>query len=184
MFRLFSFIISFSLLFFLFSTGCGNTKNNETAQATSNANLVKDPLALAATSKNKAVDFLLPFHAKKGSFTLSEAIKDKTVVLLFFSTSCSHCKNELTELKDVLADYKNIRFIAVDGGDSANSITRFFANIGINIECIVDETGKVFKSYKVYGIPTAYIIGKDGNIADHWIGEKSLKEMKAIFSKY
>jgi len=184
MLKIFSLIFSTFLLFFLFSTGCENPKNIKNTQSLSNKNVTAEQLSLTSTSKNKAIDFSLPFHAKDGDFRLTDAIKDKTVVLLFFSTSCSHCKDELTELKNIIGDYKNIRFIAVDGGDSENSITRFLSNIGIDIECIVDKTGKIFKDYKVYGIPTTYIIGKDGNIADHWIGKKSLKVTKAIFSKY
>jgi len=167
-------LFSLITLFFLFlATGCDKPANKDkSAKAPKNSQTAK-----------KATDFTLPYHAKAGEFKLYNAIKEKTVVLLFFSTSCPHCQEELAELKDIISNYKNLRFIAVDGGDSESSITRFFKDIGIDIECIVDNSGEVFKSYNVYGIPTTYIIGKDGNIIDNWIGKKSLEEMKSIFSK-
>ncbi len=86
-------------------------------------------------------------------------------------------------------DDPNVKFLFVDTwqteDDKVANAKKFIADKGYNeFHVLMDNEDKVVSSYKVTGIPTKFIIGKDGNIKFKEIGfdgeENLVKSLPAM----
>lgn len=71
----------------------------------------------------------------------------------------------LTEFKG-----KGFDIAAVDIGDSAATIQKFWQEKGLHLRALMDTDGKVAEKYKVSGVPCNYLIGNDGKIIARFEG--------------
>ena len=72
----------------------------------------------------------------------------------------------------MLAEFKGKGFdiVAVDIGDDAATITKFWKEKDLNLRVLMDSDGKMAEKYKVSGVPCNYLIGNDGKIIAHYEG--------------
>ncbi len=103
--------------------------------------------------------------------------KGKTVVLHFWSYSCSPCLYELPRLQEQYgqqARYPSSEiFISIHpyvDGDELDKLNETIKKYGITFPVMIDSKdpenlswGKTFKKYMVFGIPAEVRIGKDGH---------------------
>jgi len=64
---------------------------------------------------------------------------------------------------------KGVEIVTVNGGDSAETIAKFWKQSGITLTVVMDQ-GKVSSLYGVQAIPTNYVIGSDGKIIGAYEG--------------
>lgn len=102
----------------------------------------------------------------KSSFTLS-ACKDKKPVLLFFWTTwCPFCRQELKALNDrypqIIKDGAEVAVIDVQ--ESAAKVEHFIQGKNFSFRVLLDSDGDVAQSFGLVGIPTYFLIDKQGII--------------------
>ncbi|MCP5518178.1 MAG: TlpA family protein disulfide reductase [Verrucomicrobiales bacterium] len=114
-----------------------------------------------------------------GKLKLSE-LKGKNIVLLdFWATWCGPCRAVMPTLEQVAKDYqpKGVRYIAVNLREDAAKISAYLKKEGLDIEVALDKDGSIAQAYKVRGIPTMAIVGKDGIVKEVHVGSSpDLKE--------
>jgi peroxiredoxin len=129
----------------------------------------KPPLISAPA---KAVDFTLKDLNEK-SHTLSE-YKGKIVFLNFWATWCPPCRAEMPSMQKLYTTWDSREFVmlAVDIGESREKVKAFAEENGYTFPILLDRDKKVARKYMVRGIPTTYLIGKDGNIIKKIVGSR------------
>jgi peroxiredoxin len=72
----------------------------------------------------------------------------------------------------MLAEFKGKGFdiVAVDIGDTADTIQKFWKEKGLSLRALMDRDGKVAEKYKVSGVPCNYLVGSDGKIIARFEG--------------
>lgn len=104
-------------------------------------------------------------------FTLS-ALRGKPVVLNFWATWCIPCRNELPTIQRAAAHYGDrVVFAGVDQGETAETVQRFVAELGLTFPIPMDGKQDAATLYNVRGLPTTYFIDADGVIQAMWLGE-------------
>ncbi|HTD39236.1 MAG TPA: redoxin domain-containing protein [Mucilaginibacter sp.] len=116
-------------------------------------------------------------------------LKGKVVIVDFWATWCGPCKASFPGMQLAVNKYKddaNVKFLFVDtweNGDSyVDGVKKFIADNKYTFHVLVDEKNsegkqaKVVSSYKVDGIPTKFIIDKNGNIRFKYIGYSGTPE--------
>ena len=112
---------------------------------------------------NSAPSFMLK-DVRGNNVGLSD-FKGKVVVIDFWTTWCSWCKETTQELEKLHDNYKDrdVVFlgISMDSGSNADKKVRNFAQKHDLTYLMLIDDGGVSKSYQVNKLPTTYILDKD-----------------------
>ena len=100
------------------------------------------------------------------SISLSD-FKGKTVLLNFWATWCTPCKKELPSMQRLYEDLKldgfEIVAISIDR-DKKERVHKYMEEYNLTFPVLLDPSQKVRKDYFILGLPTSYLIGKDGKL--------------------
>ena len=170
----------FILSILICSIGC----ENSTAQNKNN------PSSASAKSQKKkdnalvAPDFTLA--DLDGNWVSLNQLKGKVVLLNFWGTWCGPCRREIPDFIELSKKYKKdgleIVGVTLTSG-SPDKIRGFADNWGINYTLLTDiegnETQMVTSLYsqvtgqRITGIPTTFIIDREGFIRQRYVGPRS-----------
>ena len=100
--------------------------------------------------------------------TLSAFIGKKPVLLVFWASWCTNCREEIPLLSKLNAG--KFKVIAVNEGESAWKTKRFVSQNKIDYQVALDIDGAVAKAFQVPGVPASVILGKSGQIVFRGMG--------------
>lgn len=133
-------------------------------------------LIILGCEKSFSSDKVLNFQFK----TIDNKILDlsqfygKVVIVDFWATWCPPCTKEIPHFIELQEKYKNeVQFIGLNVGEKESDIREFIKSIGINyiVGYSNERIEKLFGG--ISGLPTTFIIGKDGKVKAKAIGYRS-----------
>ncbi len=159
------YIFVFLLFLFLVISGCGKAKAKNKINTKKKTTEEKVGLAKSMI----APDFTLK-DIEGNSHTLSE-YRGKVVLVDFWATWCFPCIIEIPHFVKLYNQYKERGFVILGASLDNNEkrLKNFIKNQAINYPVLVNAR-KVSVIYAVQGIPTAYLIDKDGRITEKFVG--------------
>ncbi len=113
----------------------------------------------------ESVDFTL--KDLKGNDVKLSDYRGKVVFLNFWATWCPPCQAEVPELEKANKELQESGLgviLAVDSGEPGDTVQKFADEKKLSFPVVLDEKGEVSYIYKITGIPTTYIINRDGTI--------------------
>lgn len=125
----------------------------------------------------KAPDFTLS-DLSGNKVTLSD-LKGKVVLLNFFATWCPPCRDEASDVDAFSREYqsRDIVVLAVDLKEDPAIVREFMTRNKLSFPVVMDDTGKVSDLYRITGVPTWFIIDRNGFIKAVKEGPMSKSEM-------
>lgn len=108
---------------------------------------------------------------KSNEVTL-ESLKGKVVFLDFWATWCGPCREEFPELDALYKKYgkDGLEVVGVSVDKSESNVVDFLKKRPVSFPILTDTKGNVAEAYGLPGMPTGYIIGKDGAIRHRHMG--------------
>jgi peroxiredoxin len=124
-----------------------------------------------------APDFTLD-QAYGGHVNLS-AYRGRSVLLVFWLTSCGICRHELPLLDRLNTEFRarGVEVLAVNIRDTGGA-REFMTAERLRLTNLIDPDGEIAERYKVRGVPKLILIGPDGKIrrsAAGWQDEATLR---------
>jgi thiol-disulfide isomerase/thioredoxin len=119
----------------------------------------------------------------KTRFKLS-AHKGNVVLLDYWATWCPPCRESLPHINELAADKaladRGLRVFAINSKEKLPVVQKFMTDNNYTFPVPLDPTGEFGRLYKVRGIPTTVLVGRDGTIEKVFVGfgEGSADQMK------
>jgi peroxiredoxin len=157
-----------------------------------------DPSATAAADPTAASGICM---AKKAPAQLGYTVKDmhgatvrladykgKVILLNYWATWCGPCKVEIPDLVALQEKYKDQGFVVlgVSQDDDPETLRAFASAFKMNYPILVgrDQPDLLDAQGPLWGLPTSYLIGRDGTICTRHLGpatkEDFEREIKAL----
>ena len=129
--------------------------------------------------------FGFTLNTNKGNTVTLSDIDEYHVVLTFFRTWCTYCKQEINDLTLLAKEYPDIKFYLItspnmnDELDEAG-IDAFMKENNWDIEVIYDENNMVHNMYGISGFPSTFFFDDDQSIYGYVPGYVSYDQMQNI----
>lgn len=117
-----------------------------------------------------AADFNLP-NAEGDQQSLSQ-YAGQVVLINFWASWCPPCIKEMPELQSLHDKYKGLGFsvVGINIDDDSEIAKRIISKFSINYPIVFDASKATSKSYQVKGMPASFLIDKNGELRESYIG--------------
>jgi cytochrome c biogenesis protein CcmG/thiol:disulfide interchange protein DsbE len=113
--------------------------------------------------------------------------KGKLVFLNFWAVWCRHCVQEMPDLDSantVFMEGDDAVILAIDVQESKDAVSEFMKEKGITLPILMDYDGQVAAAYGVTGLPTTYLIDRDGSIIGRKVGPMTETQIINLVEEY
>ena len=108
----------------------------------------------------------------------------KRSVVIFFSTSCSHCEDAIKNIRllfPVIKDSLNIVAISIDNREETE---KFIRNHDVSFPIYLDIAYKAREVFHVYPIPVLFFLNQDQRLIKFKAGEQSKEQLRAMLLSF
>ena len=154
------------------------------APRSSSANAsVTGPRLSADPRGSMAPDFTSAQVDSDEQLTLS-SLRGKTVVVNFWASWCSTCKDEAAVVAAVEKQWrdKGVVFIGVDSHDTTAGAKTYEKTYGLEYVSVLDPDSRIGAQYGVTGLPETFFLDTKGQIVEKYVSSidaKTLNELSA-----
>lgn len=102
-------------------------------------------------------------------------VRGQVVAVRFWADWCSFCKGEMRALEPIYRAYRDrgLRLLAINVRQDRKTAAAFVAPLGITYEVLLDEDGEVARAYGVSGLPTTFLLDRQGRLVARILGEST-----------
>ncbi|HUX13395.1 MAG TPA: TlpA disulfide reductase family protein, partial [Spirochaetia bacterium] len=130
----------------------------------------------------RSIDFTVETLA--GEKRSLSSYQGKVVFLNFWATWCPPCRAEMPSMQTLYSKMsgKEFEIVAVNVAENTDAIHSFMKseNTKFTFPILLDSKGTVAGTYSVRGIPTTYVVAKNGNMLGMVVGGKDWADPKVI----
>jgi len=134
----------------------------------------------ALPDKPLAPGFELPDDA--GELHSLASFRGKPVIINFWATWCPPCREEMPSMNRAWDKVKNegIEMIAVNVGEDEDTIMSFMGEYPIDFRVLLDQDAEVSSAWPIKGLPTTFVLDKEGRLAYRAIGGREWDDDKLL----
>src|SRR5699024_6244426 len=134
------------------------------------------------TTRVENPDF--PLENQNGELINMKDLQGKVVFINFWATWCPPCIVEMPDINDLYQEYKNeddVVFLMISLDRNFDTAKRFLDRKGFDFD-IHKANSAVPATFQTRGIPTTFVVDKNGNIAQKYVGARNYNtdEFKGI----
>lgn len=99
--------------------------------------------------------------------------RGKVVVVNFWATWCTPCRDELPSLERPRNALRGRPFevFAVNVNEGESRVKRFLAEVPLRLPVLLDRNGDAQRAWRVRGLPATFLLDPDGSIHRWYLGE-------------
>ncbi len=131
-----------------------------------------------------APDFVL--RTFDGDQIDTSTLRGQVILVNVWASWCTTCVYEAEDLEQAYQMYRDrgVVFLGVDWSDTETKAHEYLQRYGITYPNGPDLGGRIYKDYRVKGVPETFIIGPDGLLSSMQIGAyASLDEIVSSIEK-
>lgn len=147
------------------------------AVASGGAAWAEDPLFSAVQVAHvsggvQAPTFELP--TVDGKTVALAGLKGKVVFLNFWATWCPPCREEMPSMERLHQEFKDqgLAVLAVNIQESPKQVARFMKDFRLSFPALLDSDMKVTGLYQVRGLPSTYLVDRNGQVVGQAVGAR------------
>ena len=100
-------------------------------------------------------------------------LNSDVTIINFWASWCLPCVKEIPSLNNLQEQFKDssLEIIAINYGENKQKIDQFMENNKMNFIVLLDENMFSENFFKIIGLPTSFIVNKNGTITHEVVGE-------------
>ncbi|MGH7872894.1 MAG: TlpA family protein disulfide reductase [Candidatus Binatia bacterium] len=151
--------IAISLLALIFVLVCGAPVQ---AQQGNSVEAVIKSMGLSKPAIMRAPEFTLR-EAGGGTSSLVD-YRGNLVLVNFWATWCAPCREEMPSMERLQGNFggRGLTVLAVNERENAAEVNKFLRATGLSFVAPLDLDGRVAESFRIYGIPSTFLIDANG----------------------
>lgn len=102
-------------------------------------------------------------------------LSGRVVLLNFWATWCLECRPEMPVMERLHRELgpQGLTVMAVNAREGASTVRSYARELGLTFALVLDPSGDINKLYGVIGIPTTFLIGRDGRAVALAVGPRA-----------
>ena len=102
------------------------------------------------------------------------SLQGKVVLLNFWATWCLECRPEMTLFERLHRDFaaQGLSVIGINAREGTAAIRQYAKELGLTFPLVLDSSGEINAAYGVIGLPTTFLIGRDGRAVALAVGQR------------
>jgi thiol-disulfide isomerase/thioredoxin len=123
-----------------------------------------------------------PLQGHPGPLT---AYRGRVVFVNFWASWCHPCKKEAPQL---VLFAKSLRpgdsaLIGIDVNDDRQAALGFIRQFGVRYAIVADPSATIAVRYRIPGIPTTFVIDREGRIAGRLLGPQTVSSLRRVLAE-
>jgi len=108
------------------------------------------------------------------------SLRGHPVWINFWATWCPPCQRETPVLRDAFEAHKSegLVLIGIDVQEPADTVRPYVERYGLTQTIGLDVTGAVFRTYRIFGLPSHYFIDRDGVVRGRYFGPLTREQVE------
>jgi len=110
----------------------------------------------------------------KGQMVSLADLRGRVVLLNFWASWCQECRPEMPAFERLHRDFtgQGLTVLGVNVREGAQAIQRYAKELDLTFPLVLDSNGEIRNSYGVIGLPTTFLIGRDGRTVGLAVGPR------------
>ncbi|OGU23607.1 MAG: thioredoxin [Hydrogenophilales bacterium RIFOXYD1_FULL_62_11] len=142
------------------------------------------PLSHSLTTQTPRPAPALKLKSLDGQLLDLTQFKGKVVLINFWATWCPPCRREMPSMERLSQALKGEAFsvLAVDVGEDADTIEAFTSQLDttLGFPILLDTRSHTMQAWKVAGLPTTFLVDRQGRIVASAIGGREFDHPEII----
>lgn len=144
------------------------------------------PAQLARLGLRRSPGGMLPpefsLRTLEGETVSLTALRGQVVLLNFWATWCLECRQELPALETLHRRFgpRGLAVVGINTRESPIDVRSYVRDRGLTFPLLLDSGGTVTRGYGVIGLPTTFLVGRDGRPAALAVGAREWASAAAV----
>lgn len=106
--------------------------------------------------------------------SLSE-LRGKVVLINFWASWCRECRPEMPVLQGLHRELaaRGLVIVGINAREDARAVARYAEELGLTFPLVLDPAGKINDLYGVIGLPTTFVVARDGRAVALAVGPRA-----------
>ncbi|HET9481363.1 MAG TPA: TlpA disulfide reductase family protein [Candidatus Polarisedimenticolia bacterium] len=102
-------------------------------------------------------------------------LRAKVVVVTFWASWCAECRPEMPVLEKLHREFasRGLVIVGINAREDKRAVERYATELGLTFPLVLDPAGTNNRLYGVIGIPTTFVIGRDGRAVAFAVGPRA-----------
>ena len=119
------------------------------------------------------------------------SLRGKVILLNFWATWCQECRPEMPMFERLHRELgaQGLNVIGINAREGTAAIRGYAKELGLTFALVLDPNGEINAAYGVIGLPTTFLIGRDGRAVAlavglrEWAGAPGRAIIKALLAE-
>jgi peroxiredoxin len=109
------------------------------------------------------------------------ALQGRVMLVSFWASWCAECRPEMPMFERLHRDFatQGLTVLGINFREDLLRIQEYAKELGLTFPLVLDPGGEIFRSYGVIGLPTTFLVGRDGRPVAMAIGARAWDSAKA-----
>ena len=101
-------------------------------------------------------------------------LRGKVVIVNFWASWCLECRPEMPILEELHREFawRGLAVIGINSREDKQTVARYAMELRLTFPLVLDQAGKNNRLYGVIGLPTSFVLGRDGRAVAFGVGPR------------